>query len=42
MGVVLPVVEAWSEMDISLISLLLSSYHHLLSQNLSNHVIFPG
>jgi hypothetical protein len=34
------VVEAWSQTDIGLVSLLPRSYHHLLNRKLSNHVIF--
>jgi hypothetical protein len=41
MRAVLSVVEDWSQTDIVLVSLLPSSYHHLLSQNLSNRVISP-
>jgi aspartyl/asparaginyl beta-hydroxylase (cupin superfamily) len=35
------VVEVWSQMNIGLVSLLPSSYHHLFNQKLSNHAIFP-
>jgi hypothetical protein len=41
MRAILSVVEDWSQMDIGLVSLLLSDYHHLLRQKLNNLVIFP-
>jgi hypothetical protein len=40
MKVVLSVVEDWSQTNIVLVSLLPSSYHHLLREKLSNLVIF--
>jgi hypothetical protein len=40
MRVVLSVIEAWSQTDIGLVSLLPSNFHHLLNRKLSNHVIF--
>jgi hypothetical protein len=41
MRAILFVVEDGSRTDIDLVPLLPSSYHHLLSQKLSNWVIFP-
>jgi hypothetical protein len=41
MRAILSIVEDWYLTDIVLVSLLRSCYHHLLSQKLSNGVIFP-